>query len=197
MKRKKLLIVGLALTMALTPSLAGCEQKAEDFILSALHGFQKPVPAVKEGRFNFSITYEVDGNPETVSSVFVCEFVKIGYALDGVHREWNSYIEDAELTNQLEQTRGYLLLKTCDDGEIYLDINLSAKYFMADPHYHDSNENTDDSVSGISPRLFIEYSQTKGEELGIWWNDDASVLESYGVKVISYEYDEPVQNSYE
>ena len=177
----KSLLVSVSLCLLFLTTLVGCGQ-----------GFE---PSVKEGKFNFSVTYEVDEEQETVSGVFVCEFVDVVFALDAPYIEWNSYIEDTNLANSFEETRGYLLLKTCDDGEIYLDINLSAKYFMADPHYH-SNENTDESNSGISPRLFIEYNETKGEELGIWWDDDATVLESYGVKVISYEYDKPIENTY-
>ena len=88
-----------------------------------------------------------------------------------------------------------MLLKTCADGEIYLDLNLSARYFMGDPSYVDKD--TFEPITSISPRLFIEYSQEKGEELGIWWNDDATVLAGYGVRVISYEYDSPIENEFE
>ena len=59
-----------------------------------------------------------------------------------------------------------LVLKTCDDGEIYLDINLSAEYFMGDPSYVDTD--TFEPILDISPRLVIEYSQTKGEQLEVW-----------------------------
>ena len=34
------------------------------------------------------------------------------------------------------------------------------------------------------------------QELGEWWSEDVSVLESYGVKVISYSYDAPIENTY-
>ena len=166
------------------------------FMMTASGCGKALTPTVKEGRFNFSVTYEVDGVPETVSGVFACEFIDIVFALDGSYIEWNSYIEDAELANRLEKNRGFLLLKTTDDGDIYLDFNLSAKYFMADPNFHGFNENTGEGNSCISPRLFIEYNETKGEELGEWWSEDVSVLESYGVKIISYEYDAPIENIY-
>lgn len=174
MKIKQFLIA-VFLSLSLLIMLAGCGKGLN--------------PSVKEGRFNFSVTYEVDGEQETVSDVFVCEFVEIIFALDGSYIEWNSRVEDSELANRLEENRGYLLLKTCDDGSIYLDFNLSPKYFMSDPNYGNAN-------LGISPRLFIEYNETKGEELGVWWSEDATVLESYGVKVISYSYDAPIENTY-
>ena len=181
MKIKKFL-VSVSLLLLLCMTLAGCGKGLE--------------PSVKEGKFNFSVTYEVDGETQTGVGVFACEFVKTVFALDGSYIEWKSYVEDTELANCLEENRGYLLLKTCDDGVIYLDLNLSAKYFMADPNYGNVNANTDDVNLGISPRLFMEYSDAKGEELGVWRSEDATVLESYGVKVISYEYDAPIENSY-
>ncbi len=179
MKKTKV-VACMSLMAALLSTFAAC-QKA-------------PEPTVKEGRFDFSVTYEVDGEQETVSGVFVCKFSKVVFALDGSYIEWDSYVQDTALANRLEESRGYLLLKTCDDGEIYLDINLSAEYFMGDPSYVDTD--TFEPILDISPRLFIEYSQTKGEQLEVWWSDDAAVLESYGVKVIRYEYDAPIENTY-
>ena len=181
MNMKKFL-AAVALGVSFLITLAGCWKGVE--------------PSVKEGKFHFSVTYEVDGKQETVSGVYVCEFVENVFALDGSYIEWNSYLEDTELANKLEENRGYLLLKTCDDGTIYLDFSLSAKYFMADPNFRNVNVNTDEVSHEISPRLFMEYSQTKGEELGAWWSDDATVLESYGVKVIDFEYDAPIENIY-
>ena len=178
----KQFLVALCLSLSLLIILAGCGKGL--------------TPSVKEGKFNFSVTYEVDGEQGIVSGVFACEFVEAVNALDGSYIEWNSYVEDSELFNCLEENRGYLLLKTCDDGVIYLDLNLSAKYFMADPSLGNSNANTDESISDIRPRLFMEYNATKGEELGKWYSEDVMVLESYGVKIISFEYDEPIENEY-
>ena len=33
-----------------------------------------PVPSVKEGRFNFSFTYEINGEEKTYSGVYVCKY---------------------------------------------------------------------------------------------------------------------------
>ena len=181
MKFKRVL-VGVSLCLLLLTTLVGCGQGLE--------------PSVKEGKFNFSVTYEVDGERETISGVYACEFVEVVKALDGSYIEWNAYIEDAELSNLLEENRGYLLLKTCDDGVIYLDLNLSAKYFMADPNYGNANANVDEMNLGISPRLFMEYSEAKGEELGVWYSEDKASLGNYGVQLINYEYDAPIENMY-
>ena len=181
MKIRKIL-TAMLLALSLLTTFVGCGKKLE--------------PSVKEASFNFSVTYEVDGAQEVVSGVFACEFIEVVFALDGSYIEWNSRVVDTELANKLEENRGFLLLKTTDDGDIYLDFNLSAKYFMADPNYANSNANVDEKNAKISPRLFIEYNQTKGEELGEWWSEDKAILESYGVKIICYEYDAPIENIY-
>ena len=155
----------------------------------------EPRPEIKEGKFRFSVTYEVDGREETVSSVLVCKFVDVVAAVDGAYREWDSYIEDGALAARLEQTRGYLLLKNTDDGEIYLDLNLTAQYFMADPDFDVSDEDVD-SPDRIGPRLFIEYNSEKYEEIAESYSEDAAVLETYGVKLIGFEYDQPIKNSF-
>ena len=177
---KKFLVTVIILLSILT-TLVGCVKGLE--------------PSVKEGQFHFSVTYEVDGVQETVSGVFVCEFEEVVNALDGSYIKWNSYVQDAALANRLEANRGYLLLKTCDDGNVYLDVNLSAEYFMGDPSYVDAD--TFEPITDYKPRLFIEYTEAKWEELGESYSEDAAVLEGYGVKVISYEYDSPIENSYQ
>lgn len=156
--------------------------------------YKAPDPMIKEGKFSFSVTYEVDGETATVSGLYICKFEEAGWHLDGWYVYWEEYIEDSELAKRLEETRGYLLLKTVDDGEIYLDLNLSAKMFMADPRF-DYNYETDEVVE-VTPRLFIDYSQAKYDEIGESYSEDTAVLESYGVKVISYEYDAPIENTY-
>ena len=58
MKNKKLLTAGVALMLACAPVFAGCEQTLENVLIGVMTGFQKaPDPTIKEGRFNFSITY--------------------------------------------------------------------------------------------------------------------------------------------
>ena len=179
-KNKKLL-VSLALGVVVASTFTACRKG--------------PEPLIKEGKFDFSVTYAVDGEQTTVSSTYVCKFAKSGWGLDGWYIDWDEYMEDKELANRLEQTNGYLLLKTVDDGEIYLDLNLSARSFMADPRvYYDIDEG---EPLVVAPRLFIEYSYDKYEEIGISYSEDAAVLEEYGVQLISYEYDAPIQNTYE
>ena len=160
------------------------------FLLTLVAGCIKaPEPSIKEGRFNFSVTYEVDGEVETISSVFVCKFVEAGRLLDGFYVKWDSYIEDPEIEELFpEYHYNCIIVEINEDGTIYLDLNLFEDYFMSEPGYKDLRDCT--------PKLFMEYHDDKAEEFDSYGTEDPAVIESYGVKIISYEYDAPIENVY-
>lgn len=164
------------LIFLLTLSLIGCEKA--------------PEPSVKEGKFNFSVTYEVDGEVKTISSVYVCTFVESGSLYDGFYVEWDSYIEDSEIEELFpDYHHNCIVVKTNEYGTIYLDLNLYPEYFMSEPGYDGSRRH--------EPILFIEYNDDKVEEVGTYGTEDLIVLESYGVKIISFVYDDPIENIFE
>lgn len=173
MRRIKLLVCVIC-TLVFMASLVGCKA---------------PEPSVKEGKFNFSVTYEVDGEIKTISSVFVCKFKEAGKELGGYYVSWDSYIEDKEIESLFPKDRhNCIVVAVNQDGTIYLDLNLHAKYFMSDPSYEDPYDG--------KPYMYIMYNDAVAEEKGTYGDTDAEVLESYGVKLISYEYDKPVKNTY-
>ena len=46
------------------------------------------------------------------------------------------------------------------------------------------------------PEVAIVYHEDRAEELG-YFSSDPDLLASYGVRIISYEYAEPIENTYE
>ena len=139
-----------------------------------------PEPAVKEGRFDFSVTYEINGEETTVSGVYVCKYKKPTVSLDGYSRIWDGYIEGSDIK---DENRHEVLEN--EYGVIYFDFGLDPRYFMSD--YPDGEP---------YPSFLIVYRDEIAEEMG-YFSVDPEVLETYGVKVISYEYGEPVENSFE
>ena len=137
-----------------------------------------PKPTVREGRFNFSVTYEVNGEVKTVEGVYVAEFVKGVATLSGYYREWNGYIENSDIEdeNEIEILRN-------EDGVIYLDLGLDPEYFMSDPFFHSIAE----------PELTIFYREEIAEER-YYFSSDPEVLLGYGVRIIGFEFDEPIEN---
>ena len=191
MKNKKLFATaGVALMLACAPVLGGCEQVLEDVIIGVLTGFEKaPDPTVKEGQFNFSVTYEVDGEVTTISSVYVCEFQESGMLMDGWYITWNAYVEDSEIEALFndESYYGGILISTNEYGKVYLDLSLYASYLMAEP----GSEHRE-----YKPSIFIQYNEETAEILNTYGESDPAILESYGVKLISYECDAPIENTY-
>ena len=73
-----------------------------------------PLPEIKEGRFEFSVTYEIDGEEKTYEGVYVCEFGEVYKTLVGSGFTWKDYIENEE--------SGEIIIQVNEDGVIYLDL---------------------------------------------------------------------------
>ena len=78
------------------------------------------------------------------------------------------------------------IVETVDDQEVCIDIGFYPDYFMSDPDCYNEE-----------PRPYI-YVQSYNEETdGVTYcGDEEEIYENYGVKIISYYYAEPIENSY-
>ncbi len=139
-------------------------------------GFNVPRPEVKEGRFNITVTYEHNGEVKNASAVYVCEY-------DGI--VWYNVNGDP-FVNWKESFEGDIkdggiipICNTDDGGEIFISLLLCPEYFMGDPNYAEH-------TPIVRAEIFYDDRQI----------DDAEIIAEYGVKLISYEYDEPIENSY-
>ena len=143
-----------------------------------------PKPEIKQGEFNFALTYEVDGKKEKIEGTYVCKFKGVYRALDGIGRRWTGYIKGHEDSNDY-------IIKETDEGTIWLNPDISADFFMADPNYKLS-ENTDDPKP--EPYLYVTSEATDIEDSAkeVIFSD----YEGEDVKIISVEYDEPIENIY-
>lgn len=165
MKRK---LTAFFLVLFLIGTLASC-------------GLSVPRPEIKEAEFDFSVTYELNGETKSVSGVYVCEFDGVSWVLDGGYgRDWKGYIKDGSL--EMNTVIG----TTEDGGKIVLDFGLHPTYFMSDPY--------SEALEDPKPTLIINYSNdATGEES---WIADEEAIAEYGAKIISYDYDAPIQNNF-
>ena len=164
MKRRFCALILLAVIVF---ALAGC-------------GLTVERPEVKEGEFNFSVTYEINGETKRISGVYVCEYDGIDRVLDGVdHREWKGYIKDGAIEE-------CIVLSTAEDGGVVeLNLHFAPEYFMGE-FYGDDDE-------PFSPSITVRLE----DEEGLRFENDADfIAEVYGAKIISYEYDRPIENSF-
>ena len=143
-------------------------------------GLSMPRPEIKSGEFNFSVTYEYGGETRTVSGVYVCRFEGVDWVLDGgYYREWSGHIKG-------NTTEEIITLGTAEDGgviELYLAFD--PDHFMGDFHWEEDEP-------------FMPYLSVKLFDEGLYFQCDAEIIaETYGARIISYEYDEPIENSFD
>ena len=136
-----------------------------------------PRPEIKEGRFNISVTYEHNGVIKTASGVYVCEYDGViwynpnGEPCVGWKESFEGDIEDG----------GVIMIGNTDDGgEIIISLLMYPEYFMGDPEHADR-----------TPLVRAEILYPDDQI------DDEESIAEYGVKLIGYEYDEPIENIYE
>ena len=143
-------------------------------------GLRVPRPEVKEGRFNFSITYEWKGETTTLNGVYVCEFAGIDWALDGgYHREWSHSVE-GDVNDTL------ITVGTTDDGgTLELRLDFYPEYFMSDPHWS--------WLGAPEPNLSVKLVDDEGMR---YVNDKDDIAKDYDAKIVTYAFDEPIENSF-
>ena len=148
-------------------------------------GFRSvPKPEIKEGEFDFALTYEVDGKREKIEGTYVCKFEGVSSALDGVDRQWKGYIKGHEDFTDYE-------IKTTDEGVIKVDLDICADFFMSDPNFQNMKSSDDPKPE---PYVYITSGDDSIEDPA---NEVTfSLYEGDDVKIISFEYDQPIENTY-
>ena len=162
----KRIFSALILVSLITVLLTGC-------------GLREPRPEIKEGEFNFSVTYELHGEITTLTGVYVCEFEGIDWVLDGgYYRDWSGHIKD-------EAFEEFITLETATDGGIVeLCLFFDPGHFMGDNYWNGDEP--------FTPQMSIRiYNEGLSFE-----NDQELIAEVYGAKIISYEYDPPIENTF-
>ena len=133
-------------------------------------------PTIKEHEFDYSVTYSIDGEVKTHKGSYLCSF--IGHdghddptlrLYDGVHNIDGNVSESSWFT-----------VAHKDGVELSLIINLDADYLMGDPDKYEY-------VSGNEAPC-LEATDAEGYSV--------EISEVFGAEIISWEYPEPIENSF-
>lgn len=143
-------------------------------------------PEITESKFNFSVTYELNGEQKTISGVYACKFEGVSVSF-GATRIWEGEIENSNI----EDENRYEIASN-KDIVVYLDLGLIPEYFMSDPAY--VPEGNVDSNGVPMPSLFVVNVDISQPMLS--YDAEQQLLADYGAKIISYEYDKPIENVY-
>ena len=132
-------------------------------------------PEMTYGEFNVELTYEYNGEIFTVSDVLVCEFST--YETYSGAIVWNSHMKSTG-------EKGFLLYEN-DTKKVYCFIG-GAEYFMG--QYQ-------------SPTVsigFFEYDDSILSIMSPWKNlTEEELYQQYNITIVSWNADEPIQNSFE
>ena len=139
------------------------------------------LPEVKEGRFNFSVTYAINGEEKTYSGVYVCKYDGAYKTLVGEGIYWEGYVENSE-------ENGVIPIQTNEDGIIYIDLHFIPEYFMGDP---------DAILFDVPAPALYMVSHDDDLDSASYETDQEILATNYGVRLISYKYADPIENVFE
>ena len=152
-------------------------------VLMAVYGIVTNIamkPTITQHDFPFSITYELDGKTETFEGIYTAFYVGNGGYIDTTIRQY-----DGTFTSNREDADVGMILRHDENGTIYLHTRLYPDYLMGDPEY--------DTYYDTYPYApILTYNNF---ELGDF--EDEQTLMEQGARLISWEYPEPIVNSFE
>ena len=133
-------------------------------------------PTVTEANFPFTITYELDGKTVVIDEVYKARYVPNDKDDNGKGR-----VYVGEIGNRGENETIYTLKK---EGNTRLELwtYFYADYMMGDPEYIYFDD------FAFEPKLY--YFDAEEQEYS-----DAETLAAHGVKLISFTYPKPIENS--
>ena len=133
-------------------------------------------PVIKEHDFAYSVTYKLNGEEKTAEGVFRCTFDGSESHNDPMVRSYvGAYMQNGEVLDY-----GAFTIAEKDGVELSIITALDAAYLMGDPdpyEYDSGNE---------SPYLEAVNSEGVGVE----------VSELFDAEIVSWEYPEPIDNSF-
>jgi hypothetical protein len=134
-------------------------------------------PTITEGEFPFSITYELDGKTVTIDEIYKARYVRNdGYA------DTKGRVYVGEIGNLGERNTVYTLKKD-ENTRVELWTHFYPDYLMGDSEYDYFD------YEAFEPRIYY-YDAEETE------HHDEETLLAQGVKLISFEYPTPIENSF-
>ena len=139
-------------------------------------------PAVSEGEFPFSITYEYLGETKTISGVYSCKF-EGSRTISGQHdRYWNGEITYTEGDNFVHKE---------ETKTLAVQPHMIAGYFMGDPLHRDHYQ-----VYGLEgPEPYAEYYDYEND-ISITEYEQDEELAAIGFRFTDFSYAQPIENSF-
>ena len=141
-------------------------------------GYSVRSPKIARQEFPFTITYSYQGQTETISDVYVVEYLRTEKYIGDDAIAWFGYIQDH---NRLEPD--WYTVDDADDRIFSINLNLVPGYLMGDPSY---------SVPDSYPALESHYYDGTKDIVVT----DPAELEQMGFSLVSWEYPQAIENTF-
>lgn len=141
-------------------------------------GYSVRKPKVAQQEFPFSITYSYQGKTETISDVYVGEYVRAAKYLGDDSVAWYGYIQDH---NRLESD--FYRIGEANGNAFSINLNIEPGHLMGDPNYANSE---------YCPTLVCHSFDGTNETV----ITDPAELDKLGFTLVSWEYPAPIENAF-
>lgn len=168
MNRKNLRIPALIFAVGLVLTLVAC--LVTNIIL---------VPAVTEGEFHYSVTYQLNGETKKLEGVYHCRYE--GFADGGNPRD--RYYEETYTVDGETSHSGAVMIAQHDSVKLYMITRLDASYLMGDTRDEDYEP-------------YLEEPELETEDDEGYAHDPSEQTVEFDAQIISWEYPEPLENHY-
>ena len=142
-----------------------------------------PRPEITYGEFPFRIEYEINRELVIIEDSAICEFdgFQVNWGGGDKTRKWKVSFASGR-KSQLSKNHAYLLID--EANQIYIALGYG-EYYMGDDNY----------TGGL---LHPTYKAIKrfGNDWQLIKIEPYELLNTYGIKIISYEFSPPIVNSF-
>ena len=168
MKIKSLKIPGIIIAIGLVLSLAAC--LFTNIILT---------PTVTEHDFHYSVTYELNGETKTFEGVYKCRFDGYG---EGENPRDRYYTGEYTVDGQTTLAHSYTIAQK-DGAELYIVTIFNDCYLMGD-------------TKDMDYEPFLEEPYLEAIDKEGYPYDEAERPSELTAEIISWEYPEPIENTF-
>ena len=134
-------------------------------------------PTVAEHDFDYSVTYKLNGETKTYEGVYTCRFD--GYS-EGENPADRYYTGEYTVDGQTTLSHTYTIAEQ-DGAELYIVTLFNDCYLMGDKK--------DDDYRAFLEEPYLEAIDHEGYEY-------ADMIDAFGAEIISWEYPEPIENTF-
>lgn len=136
-------------------------------------------PTVTEHDFEFSVTYKLDGEIKTLEGVYTSRFVRHGRGGEPLKR---FYVGEYTVDGVTSPSRSFLIAQK-DGLELYLITSFNDSYLM--------NDTKNDYYEPYLEDPLLEAVDREGMQY-----DDEKTLSVFNVEILSWDYPEPIENTF-